>query len=246
MVILNVNSPSVSGNLVSEVDEELIDEIKCPPTDLYSDEPELESDLHREQIDLLIRLLKYHWRDRQDIYITGNLTVYYNEQQLKTRDFRGPDVFVVMDAEKRDRKSWVVWGEGGKYPNLVIELLSNSTARVDRGKKKQLYQDVWRLPNYFWFDPDSLEFAGFKLVDGDYQAIAPNEKGLLWSDQLELYLGIANGKLRWFRSEGELIPLPEEQEHLAREQECLAKEQAQQKVAKLEAILRSQGIDPNQ
>ena len=124
--------------------------------------------------------------------------------------------------------------------------LSNSTARVDRGKKKQLYQDVWRLPNYFWFDPDSLEFAGFKLVDGDYQAIAPNEKGLLWSDQLELYLGIANRKLRWFRSEGELIPLPEEQEHLAREQECLAKEQAQQKVAKLEAILRSQGIDPNQ
>ena len=239
MVILNVNSPSVSGNLVSEIDEELIDEIKCPPTDLYSDEPELESDLHREQIDLLIRLLKYHWRDRQDIYITGNLTVYYNEQQLKTRDFRGPDVFVVMDAEKRDRKSWVVWGEGGKYPNLVIELLSNSTARVDRGKKKQLYQDVWRLPNYFWFDPDSLEFAGFKLVDGDYQAIAPNADGCLWCDQLELYLGIEKKQLRWFTANGEIIPLPEEQERFA-------KEQFQQRVAYLEELMRSQGIDPNQ
>ena len=62
MVLLNINSPSVSGNLVTEIDEELIDEIGCPPTDLCSDEPELESDLHREQIDLLIRLLKYHWQ----------------------------------------------------------------------------------------------------------------------------------------------------------------------------------------
>jgi Uma2 family endonuclease len=141
---------------------------------------------------LLIRILEYFWRDRNDIYITGNLTVYNNVQQFKTRDFRGPDVFVVIDAEKRDHKSWVVWGEGGKYPNLVIELLSSSTARVDRSKKKQLYQDVWRLPNYFWFDPDSLEFAGFKLVDGQYQAIVPNAQGLLWSDQLELYLGITD------------------------------------------------------
>jgi Uma2 family endonuclease len=228
MVLLNVNSLSVSENLFSEIDEELIDEIKCPLTDLYSDEPELESDLHREQIDLLIRLLKYYWRDRQDIYISGNLTVYYNEQQLKTRDFRGPDVFVVMGVEKRDRKSWVVWGEGGKYPNLVVELLSSSTAKVDRGKKKQLYQDVWRLPNYFWFDPDSLEFVGFHLVDGKYEAIAPNKSGYLWSDQLELYLGIHQNQLRWFTAEGELIPTAEE------------------RVDRLEAILRSQGIEPNE
>jgi Uma2 family endonuclease len=239
MVLLTVNPPSVSENLVSEIDEELIDEIKCPPTDLESDEPELESDLHREQIDLLIRLLKYYWRDRQDVYITGNLTVYFNEQQLKNRDFRRPDVFVVMDAEKRDRKSWVLWGEGGKYPNLVIELLSSSTAKVDRGKKKQLYQDVWRLPNYFWFDPYSLEFAGFKLVNGKYEAIPHTDSGLLWSDQLELYLGIQERQLRWFNADGEIVPLPEEQERLA-------KEQAIQRAERLEEILRSQGIDPNQ
>ena len=239
MVLLTVNPPSVSENLVSEIDEELIDEIKCPPTDLESDEPELESDLHREQIDLLIRLLKYYWRDRQDVYITGNLTVYFNEQQLKNRDFRRPDVFVVMDAEKRDRKSWVLWGEGGKYPNLVIELLSSSTAKVDRGKKKQLYQDVWRLPNYFWFDPYSLEFAGFKLVNGKYEAIPHTDSGLLWSDQLELYLGIQERQLRWFNADGEIVPLPEEQERLA-------KEQAIQRAERLEEILRSQGIDPTQ
>jgi Uma2 family endonuclease len=151
------------------VPEELIDDITLPTT-LYSDEPPLETDFHRDQIDLLIRLLKYWWQDRSDFYISGNLTVYYNQQQLKTRDFRGPDVFVVLGAEKKDRRSWTVWEEGGKYPNVVIELLSSSTATVDKGTKKDLYQDVWRVPEYYWFHPETMEFAGFHLVDGRYQS----------------------------------------------------------------------------
>ena len=199
IVLIKLNPSTVTEETVEETDE-----IEFPPTDLESDEPPLESDLHRRQIDLLIRLLEYWYRDRPDVYICGNLTVYYNEEQLKSRDFRGPDIFAVLDTEKKDRKSWVVWNEGGKYPNLVIELLSNSTARVDRNTKKQLYQDVWRVPNYFWFDPYTLEFAGFHIVDSKYEAIAPkqinkaSEKRYLWSDQLELYLGIYEKQLRWW------------------------------------------------
>jgi hypothetical protein len=89
------------------------------------------------------------------------------------------------------------------------------------------------------FDPNSLELAGFKLVHGLYQAIAPTQTGYLWSDQLELYLGIHERQLRWFSLDGQLLLLPEEQERLA-------KEQAQQRVEKLELLLRSQGIDPDQ
>jgi Uma2 family endonuclease len=245
MVRLNANPPSVS--------EEVADDIKLPPTNLYSDEPPLETDFHREQIDLLIRLLKYWWRDRPDFYISGNLTVYYNQQQLKHRDFRGPDIFVVLGAEKKDRRSWAIWEEGGKYPNLVIELLSSSTATVDRGKKKDLYQDVWRVPEYYWFHPETLEFAGFHLVNGRYEAIAPAESGRLPSLQLELELGIHERQLRWFTAAGELIPLPEEaeyqraeQEHQRAEQERQRAEQAQQAKERLEIYLRSRGIDPNQ
>ncbi|MBW4445067.1 MAG: Uma2 family endonuclease [Plectolyngbya sp. WJT66-NPBG17] len=229
----------LDANLPHSADEAVIDEIQCPPTNLYSDEPPLETDFHREQIDLLIRLLKYWWRDRLDFYISGNLTVYYNEQQLKQRDFRGPDIFVVLGAEKRDRRSWAIWEEGGKYPNVVIELLFNSTAAVDRGTKKQLYQEVWRVPDYFWFHPETLEFLGFHLVDGRYEAISPMGNGLLWSEQLELYLGIHERQLRWFSAEGQVMPLPEEAERQA-------KEQAQQRAERLEELLRSQGIDSDQ
>jgi Uma2 family endonuclease len=234
----NAMTASLDTNLPQSVTEEAIDEIKLP-TNLYSDEPPLETDFHRDQIDLLIRLLKHWWKDRSDFYISGNLTVYYNEQQLKSRDFRGPDIFIVLGAENRGRRSWVVWDEGGKYPNVVVELLSSSTAVVDRGAKKQLYQDIWRVPDYFWFHPETLEFAGFHLVDGSYEAIAPTDSGWLWSEQLRLYLGIHEQQLRWFSAEGQIIPLPEEQEREA-------KEKAQQRFEQLEAFLRSQGIDPNQ
>lgn len=148
-----------------------------PPGDLYSDEPPLETDLHRDQIDLLIRLLRWLWGDRQDFYVSGNLTVYYSPTQSKSEDFRGPDFFVVLGTEPKPRKSWVVWDEGGKYPNVIVELLSDSTATTDRGLKKEIYQDIFRTPDYFWFDPQSLEFQGFHLVDGKYEAIAPNEQG---------------------------------------------------------------------
>lgn len=149
----------------------------------------------------------------------------------------------------------------------MIELLSSSTAKVDKGAKKALYQDVWRLPEYYWFHPETLEFAGFRLVGGHYDAIAPTETGHLPSEQLGLKLGIHERQLRWFTAEGELIPLPEEaerqraeqehqraeQERQRAEQERQRAEQAQQQVAqerqaraRLEAYLRSQGIDPDQ
>jgi Uma2 family endonuclease len=238
MVRLDANPPQ-------SVHEGATDDLRRLPTNLYSDEPPLETDFHRDQIDLLIRLLKYWWRNRPDFYISGNLTVYYNEQQLKQRDFLGPDIFIVLGAEKKDRRSWAIWEEGGKYPNVVIELLSGSTVTVDKGTKKQLYQEVWRVPNYYWFHPETMEFAGFSLVHGQYEAIAPTDAGWLWSDQLELFVGIHERQLRWFSQEGRLIPLPEEEERLAKEQERLAKEQAQQRAKQLEDYLRSQGIDPN-
>jgi Uma2 family endonuclease len=239
MVRLDASSPQ-------SVSEDTPSDLEWPPTNLYSDEPPLETDLHRDQIDLLIRLLKYWWRDRPDFYISGNLTVYYNEQQLKKLDFRGPDVFVVLGAEKRDRRSWAIWEEGGKYPNVVIELLSSSTATVDRGAKKALYQDVWRVPDYFWFHPETMEFAGFHLVNGQYQEIPPTAAGWLWSEQLGLYLGIHNRQLRWFSAEDQLIPLPEEQERQRAEQAQQRAERVQQRAERLEAFLRSQGIDPDQ
>ncbi|MEH2320732.1 Uma2 family endonuclease [Nostoc sp.] len=229
------------------------DEVIFPPGDILSDEPPLESDLHREQIDLLIRILKLWWRERQDFYASGNLTIYYSPNQKKSEHFRGPDFFIVLGTEKKDRKSWVVWQEDGKYPNLIVEILSSSTAAIDKGLKKQVYQDTFRTPDYFWFDPVTMELQGFHLVDGKYQEIQTTTDGRLWSQQLELYLGVYEGKLRFFTTENQLILSSEElaeQESLraqqADERAQQAEERAQlaeQEIARLRELLRIQGID---
>lgn len=242
--------------------QELPEDIIIPPSDLWSDEPPLESDLHRDQIELLLACLKWLWRNRTNFYASGNLTIYFSPEHITTRDFRGPDFFVVLDTENRPRKSWVLWAEEGKYPNVIIELLSNSTAKVDKGFKKKLYQNTFRTPEYFWFHPDTLEFKGFRLMGGQYEPLEPNDRGWLWSQQLELFLGLHESKLRFFSPEGQLVPTPEEraseeerQKELAQQQAELAQQQAeaerqqrelaQQRVEELLARLKELGVEPD-
>ncbi|HLO50231.1 MAG TPA: Uma2 family endonuclease [Kamptonema sp.] len=186
------------------------DDIIFPPGNLWSEEPNLESYLHLQQIFLLMKCIDWLWRDRNDYFAAGNLTIYFSQNQSKTEDFRGPDFFVVLNTEKKPRRSWSIWDEDGKYPNVIVELLSPSTAANDRGLKKQLYQDTFRTFDYFWFDTESLEFAGFHLVDGKYQPIEPNSQGWLWSQQLDLFLGVYNSQLRFFTPDSKLVETPEE------------------------------------
>ena len=221
-------------------DFELPKDVIFPPGDLYSDEPPLESELHLRQIILLLQCLELWWQNRNDFYAAGNLTIYYSPRQRKSEDFRGPDFFVALGCERKVRKSWVVWQEDGKYPNIIVELLSDSTAAIDKGLKKQIFQDIFRTPEYFWFDPNNLEFTGFILVGGTYQPIESNPQGWLWSQQLSLYLGVHENKLRYFTPEGQLIPTPEE----FAQQQVQRAEQEKQRAERLAAKLRELNIDP--
>ncbi|BAY77124.1 hypothetical protein NIES25_35830 [Nostoc linckia NIES-25] len=223
---------TIAQELESQAD--ISKDVIFPPSDLWSDEPALESDLYLRQIILLLQSLEWLWQDRNDFYAAGNLTIYYSPHQKKSEYFRGPDLFVVLGTERQARKSWVVWEEYGKYPNVILEILSESTAKTDKGLKKEIYQDTFRTPNYFWFDPYTLEFAGFHIVDGKYQPLQANEQGRLWSEQLGLYLGIHQELLRWFTADGHLVAIPEE-----------TAIQAQEKAERLAAKLRELNIDPD-
>ncbi|MBW4638929.1 MAG: Uma2 family endonuclease [Gloeocapsa sp. UFS-A4-WI-NPMV-4B04] len=227
--------------------QELADQMP-DATQLLSDEPEMESSLHYTQLLILVSCVEWLWRERNDFFIGANLTIYFSRQQLRNRDFRGSDFFLVKDTEKRDRKSWVVWEEAGKNPDLIIELLSTLTANVDRTLKKELYQNQFRTPEYFWFSPDDLEFIGFRLLGNQYQEVTPDARGWRWSEVLGLYLGVVAGKLRYFTSEGILVPLPEEAAEQEQQQKEIAQLQAEQERLRAERLaerLRVLGVDPD-
>lgn len=201
---------------------------------LLSDEPEMESSLHYLQLMMLVACLELAWQERQDFFIGANLTVYFSRQQLKNRDFRGPDFFLVKNIERRHRTSWVVWEEDGKYPDLIIELLSNSTAKVDRQLKRQLYAERFHTPEYFYFSPETGEFAGFRLQLDQYAPIEANDRGWLWSEVLGLFLGVRDQQLRYFSIEGAVLPTPQEAIQLEVAKGLALVEQERLRVAEIE------------
>lgn len=218
--------PEVHANLESmQGDPRLLEpEIPVPPPgehELPSDDGEpMETNEHRLQMVLLIQSLKEAWAEREDFFVAGNMFVYFSEHQVKKNDFRGPDVFVVLGASRRSRRSWVAWGEGGKLPDVVIELLSDRTRDVDRGEKMRIYSRVWRTHEYFLYDPISHEFEGYRLdpTTLDYQPIVADERGDLRSEALKLGLGTREGMcedvegrwLRWLDDAGRALISPQE------------------------------------
>jgi len=98
------------------------------------------------------------------------------------------------------RDCYLVWKEG-KAPDLVIEITSKTTRREDRTKKRAIYRDVLKVPEYFQFDPtdDYLKpsLQGHQLVEGQYVSIAPVH-GRLPSAVLNLHLERRGAELRLY------------------------------------------------
>jgi len=197
-----------------------------PPADLiFFDGVPLESNRHRIAMNVLIDSALQALSSRSDFFTGGNMFVYYSRRQVMNQDFRGPDFFVALDVDgDRERQGWVVWEEEGRYPDVIVELMSPSTARVDLGLKKDLYERTFRTANYFVYDPfDPASLQGWHLAAAQrYQPLSPSDRGWLWCETLQLWLGTWEGRIRrepptgtchWLRfydRDGNLVPLPEE------------------------------------
>ena len=225
--------------------------VTIPPTEdelPYDDGVPMESPRHAAQMNLLIETLDLHWADRENFFVGGNMFVYYSTQQARNQDFKGPDFFAVLDVPKRERKSWVIWEEG-KGPDVVIELLSISTAMRDKTEKKQIYQDRLRVPEYYWFDPFTTEWAGFVLSQHEYQPLPINQQGHMVCSTLGLvllqwegiYRDIEARWLRWATPDSTLLPTYRE----VAEQEKQRAEQEKQRADLMAERLRSLGVDPD-
>ncbi|NJO39363.1 MAG: Uma2 family endonuclease [Cyanobacteria bacterium CRU_2_1] len=230
--------------------------VTLPPTQAelpYDDGVPMETQRHKLQMDVLLDTLQ-PWLDaRSDGYIGGNMFVYYSMTQVRNRDFKGPDFFAVLGVPKGERLSWVIWEED-KAPDVVIELLSDSTATQDKNEKKLIYQDRMRVPEYFWFDPfNPNDWAGFSLQQGVYQPIVPNAQNQLVSQSLGLALvrwqgnhkGIDTIWLRWETPNGELLPTAQEiakQEQRQVEQERQRAEQAESRLRQVVLNLLQTGM----
>jgi Uma2 family endonuclease len=173
-----------------------------PPRDVHYPEsdgkPMGETDRHAREMMDKRSALEDHFRDRTDVYVSGNLLLYYVEGD--PRRSVSPDVFVVPGIPKRERPIYKLWEEG-RPPAFVLEITSRSTRREDVGKKHRLYEQLG-VAEYFLYDPLgewlSPPLQGYTLVDGRYQPVRPEPGKPLVSAVLGLELHLRDGELRLF------------------------------------------------
>jgi len=90
--------------------------------------------------------------------------------KLSSRTVLQPDLLLVLDNEARSLRGLV-----DQAPDLVIEILSPSTQRNDRGRKLRLYADAG-VPEYWVVDLRHQCVEQFALRDGRYQLLGKRTK----------------------------------------------------------------------
>jgi Uma2 family endonuclease len=187
--------------------------------------PMAETDIHRQDMVDLIDMLRDHYEGDPDVYVSGNLLVFYEEGN--PRRHVSPDVFVVRGVPKEPpRDHYLIWEEA-KGLDLVIEITSKTTRSEDQKKKLALYRDVLKVPEYFQFDPteDYLKppMQGHRLVGGEYVPIEPVE-GRLPSTVLGLHFERDGTQLRLVDpATGRRLPTRSEATEKARRNEAEAR-----------------------
>jgi Uma2 family endonuclease len=214
-------------------------EVEYPSSD---GKPMAETDLHRDEMIYVIEALQKHFRDARDVYVSGNLLLYYVEGE--PRYSISPDALVakgLADAKSR-RDIYKVWEEG-RPPCWVMEVTSRSTRQEDLRKKKDLYRQLG-VEEYFLFDPreEYLDpsLQGFRLIGGpggEYRPIGLEADGSLLSPLLGILFQREGQELRLVNVRtGEIYLHALEEAEARRNLEDRA-ENAERRAAALEAEL---------
>jgi Uma2 family endonuclease len=106
-----------------------------------------------------------------DIGLVFNAPV---DVQLTEHDIVQPDLVVVLKngADGNDRTRMITHTKINGAPDLVVEILSPSTAADDTVLKKQLYERTG-VAEYWIADPDNQRLEQYRLVDGSYRLEPP-------------------------------------------------------------------------
>jgi Uma2 family endonuclease len=229
-----------------------IDRQYLPPSDELPDSDDTPVDNEDQNFvpNLLLFLLEYIWKNRDDWYFGVDMGIYHTTG-VSPRVPVIPDGFLSLGVERRknsgSRSSYVMWEEEFTSPILTLEVVSH-TYGDEYGKKLEIYRKLgikyYVIYNpQFWRRDGHLPFEVYKLVDDDYQLQIGEP---LWMPEIGLGIGrcvlpsdrFGREVLIWFDQKGDRYLTPEEQVDLERQRA----NEAQKQVESLMEKLRSLGI----
>ena len=176
-----------------------------------------------------------------NLYLIGvKVGIHWRECGEPPRYCKWPDWFYVPGVspmlEGRCRRSYDLWRERVP-PQVVLEFVSGDGAEehdaTPETGKFWVYKQAIRAAYYGIFDSERLLLEVYELVQGRYQRMAPNACGRFFLPPLGVELGIWHGDysnmtlpwLRWWHTQGNLLPASQE----TAEAERQAKEQAERR-----------------
>ena len=178
----------------------MVKRIGAAPTLVYPEsdgEPMAETPKHLQAMTDCMDVLRSHFRRFTDVYIGGNMFLYYEEGN--PRKSISPDVFMVRGMSKKEIRTYKTW-EQPPTLDFVLEVASPSTYTKDFNEKMEIYAKILRVKAYCIYDPyHEIDpyFVGFRLVGEDYEEI-PFVNGRIPLEVLGLELGEHEGMLRLY------------------------------------------------
>ena len=227
MTIQNVKQVQI---LVEVADEEIEEELEltgatiADPYYYYYDSHPTRKDLMSDSIPslnnflYLLNLLKWHY-PAQSNFVGGNISIYQSPQ-IKEYPI-SPDVAVfkgigLSEEEQQQTKSWRMMLTNRPAPQVVFEICSGETWHedIDLDKKPREY-GLMGVKEYYAYDPNQPRLwkdqkIGPRLLGWRYgedkqaQRIEPDERGWLWSEELQSWVGEDGVYLRIYDQKGEL------------------------------------------
>lgn len=194
---------------------------------LREERDDMPNKVHNRLVDYLIQVLS--WLYRSQLHTVEREISFYQTANSDEKPLY-PDVFVLKGQELTQLTSYRL-GVTGPPPNVFIEIVSTKTRRTDLEVKPKRYEK-WGVAEYFVYDPrpctpkqNEPRLYAWRLVEGKFQPIEPDNQGRMWSEQL----------VSWFGSDGAFVRLYDEEGN-----------QRLTQAERLAARLRELGEDPNE
>lgn len=156
-----------------------------------------ETSIHAKLINRLLAVLLQFFEQRQDVFLTSNMNLYYEEGN--PNKWYAPDLLIVFGVQNHERSSYQIWKEK-VFPQVIFEISSERTWKADISEKLEIYS-TFGAEEYYILDPE-FDFLPAPMLafhrNGERLLSAPVNEGRIFSPRLGLEIVRTENNFRLF------------------------------------------------
>jgi hypothetical protein len=146
-----------------------------------------------------------------DCFVARDLAVYWVPGETQ-HPYVGPDLFIARSQPRvEDPRAWLTYEDGPLA--LVLEIASDKTRHNEADKRDTVYARALQVPEYGCVDLHRGELQFGRLREGQYEWVAPDTDGRLWSEQFPFGFLWREGErlVRLVQRDGTVVPTAREE-----------------------------------